>query len=192
MLRVELDALKPRAMLERLKEALGARSLLTAIGLRLKVFIGESFKTNGRGKWRPLAWSTVAQRKGGAASPLRDTGRYQMSWVSESDDQTYVEVGTNLKTASGIPLAPIHEQGTDPYTIEVKNKRTLAAPLGSVIGFINSRRMSGTSKAPGFAVFGPKVNHPGVPARPVLPDQATAERLAAEVLEDALKRALKG
>lgn len=192
MLRIDLDVLKPRAMLERVKQALGPRLLLKVIGERFRNYIAESFDTHGRGRWRPLAWSTVAQRTGGVGNPLVDTARYRNSFVAETDGQNWVEVGSNLKTVGGIPLAPIHEHGTGPYTIEVKSKQTLAAPLGSVIGFINSRKMSGTSKAPGFVAFGPKVNHPGVPARPVLPDQQTAERLAAEVLDDALKRALKG
>ena len=89
----------------------------------------------------------------------------------ETDNRTFVEVGSNVKTPSGIPLGKIHEYGTGPFVIRVKQARTLAARL-----------RDGT-----WVNFGKQVNHPGIPARPVLPTAATAERLVVETVEEMIQ-----
>ena len=90
------------------------KTLLTAIGGRLLFYVNKQFKTHGEGKWRPLSSLTLALRKRGGNQPLRDTGHLSQSFVADSggpgtdyttDDQTYVEVGSNVK------YAKVHEYG---------------------------------------------------------------------------------
>lgn len=171
-----MDMVIRRADLDRLIAAVQPSAVLKVIGLRLASFVDESFKTRGRGGWRPLAASTLALRARGGDAPLQDTGRYKMSFVSETDNSTYVEVGSNIKTADGAPLALIHEKGTGPYTIRVKQARMLAA-----------KTRAGT-----WMIFGREVHHPGVPARPVLPTVQQAETILKPVVEGMLERARDG
>lgn len=180
---INVTTLAAREKIERLAKAISPNILLRIIGFRLLSYVNESFKTHGRGAWRPLAQLTLAMRTRGGDQPLQDTGQYRMSFVTEiggkvgpgtdyeTDERTFVEVGSNVKTPSGIPLGKIHEFGTGPFVIRVKQARTLSARLRSG-EWIN---------------FGKQVNHPGIPARPVLPTQATAERLIVEVVEEQLR-----
>ena len=194
-LTIQVDSLAPRATLERLTEAVGAPLVLNLLAARMLEYADESFRTAGRGKWKRLSWSTLATRKRGGDKPLQDTGRYKQSFVKESDDRTFVEVGTNLKIEGGLSLGKIHEYGTGPYTIRVRRARILAAPLGSganaagsggPVGMIGSGRMSR------WLFFGKEVHHPGIPARPVLPETVVeAETVLRPVIEGALERAVK-
>ncbi len=156
--------------LERLSAAVGPRAILKVVGMRLESYVDESFKTHGRGQWRPLAASTIEQRRQGSSEPLQNEGRYKASFVKETDERTFVEVGSNLKTPDGRSLPGIHEYGTGPYDIVAKRAKVLAARL------------------PGGAwkIFGTHVRHPGISARPVLPDQATAEKLVIETVSEML------
>ena len=176
---INVTTLAAREKIDRLAKAIGPGPILKVIGMRLLSYVDESFKTHGRGAWRPLAALTLAMRARGGDQPLQDTGRYKQSFVSETggpgkdyetDNRTFVEVGSNVKTPSGIPLGKIHEHGTRPFVIRVKTARTLAARLRSG-AWIN---------------FGKQVNHPGIPARPVLPTAATAERLVVETVTEML------
>lgn len=137
--------------------------ILKLIGLRFMSFVTQQFETRGEGRWRPLARSTIFGRRGGS-EPLQDTGRYRQSFVSDTDEQTFVEVGTNDFRGK------IHEFGTKPYVIRAKNALALA--------FHSSQ---------GDIIFRKSVNHPGVPARPVLPTKAVAERLVQEELDSYLE-----
>lgn len=172
---INLDIVIRRSDVDRLLEAVDPRTVLKVIGQRFLSFVGESFQTRGRGGWRPLAASTLALRMRGGDVPLQDTGGYKASWVSETDGQTYVEVGTNLKTESGIPLGTIHEFGTKLYPIKVKRARVLAA-----------KTRAGT-----WMIFGREVQVQ-IPARPVLPTQTQAEQTLKPVLEEMLERTKDG
>mgnify|MGYP001594984790 CR=1 FL=1 len=165
-----------RERISKLAQAVGPAILLKLIGQRLLSYIDESFRTRGRGQWRPLAASTLETRPHGGDAPLQDSGRYKQSFVTETDGRSYVEAGTNLKTASGIPLGPIHEHGTGPFTIRAVRARVLAARL----------------RTGGWMLFGREVHHPGIPARPVLPNQVTAERLVGETVEGMLREVANG
>lgn len=140
------------------------RIILKLIGIRFVSFVTRQFETRGEGKWAALKASTLANRRRGGAEPLQDTGRYRQSFVSESDEQTFTEVGTNDFRGR------IHELGTRPYVIRAKNGQALAfkVPGGEVI-------------------FRKSVNHPGVPARPALPTKAVAERLVQEETDSYLE-----
>ena len=184
---VSIESAVLAKQVQKLAEITTPATVLKVIGLRLMAWVDESFKTRGRGLWAPLAWSTLALRQRGGDQPLQDTGRYRQSFVSETDQSTYVEVGSSLKTPSGLVLAAIHENGTRPFTIRVRTAKVLAARYGSgaggaaqssPLGLINSRRTSG------WAIFGKEVQHPGIPARPVLPNQPQAEQLVKTTVED--------
>jgi phage gpG-like protein len=138
----------------------------------LTSYVDESFRTRGRGQWAALAPTTLLLRRRGGDAPLQDTGRYKQSYVTETDNQTFVEVGTNLKTESGLSLGKIHEFGTGPYTIRVKRAKVLAAQ----------------TRAGNWLIFGKQVNHPGIPARPVLPSKVVAERLVQQTIDGMLSR----
>lgn len=180
---INVTAAAAREKIERLAKAVGPSVILKVVGLRLLSYVDQSFKTHGYGRWRPLAQSTLDQRERGGDQPLQDTGRYKQSFVRDvggkvgpgtdyqTDDRTFVEVGSNVKTPSGLSLGKIHEFGTRPFVIEVKRAKTLAARL----------------RSGGWAVFGKRVNHPGIPARPVLPTQDTAERLVVESVTEMLE-----
>lgn len=155
----------------RLIAAVGPRPILKVAGMRVMSYVDESFRTRGRGQWQPLAQSTLDFRRHGGDVPLQDTGKYKQSFVIETDERTFVEVGTNLKTESGIPLAAIHENGTGPYTIHVRRAKVLAAQ----------------NRAGVWVRWGKKVDHPGISARPVLPNQAQAETLVRETVEEMIQ-----
>lgn len=162
--------------LGRLAEVLGNPStVLKVIGFRLQEWVNTSFKTAGRGQWQQLAASTVEAR-GGSGLPLRNTGQYQQSFVTTSDDKTYVQIGSDH------PLAKFHEYGTGIhppggrgwYLILPKNAKTLAWGSGEK------------------TVFAKQVRHPGVPARPVLPTKEQAEQIVVPSVIEALEKAVKG
>lgn len=161
-----------QAKIERLLKAVQPGTILNVIGARLTSYVDESFRTRGRGQWQPLSPLTLELRKHGGDVPLQDTGRYKGSYVTETDNQTFVEVGTNLKTESGLSLGRIHEFGTGPFTIRVKRAKVLAAQ----------------TRSGNWIIFGKQVNHPGIPARPVLPSQVVAEKLIQETIDGMLSR----
>ena len=178
---INISTTAGEAKLQRLLKAMEPKTLLDLIGGRLLSHVNKQFKTRGEGRWAALAPSTLLLRKRGGDAPLQDTGRLKGSYVSEvggpgrdysTDGQTFVEVGSNVKTESGHSLAKIHELGTGPYTIRVKRARVLAA-----------RTRFGQ-----WLIFGKEVHHPGIPARPVLPTKAVAERLVSGVIDGALAR----
>jgi phage gpG-like protein len=171
---IALTATIAQQKLARLIGALGPAPMLKVIGARLMSYVDESFRTSGRGNWPALRPSTLALRKSGGDQPLQDTGRYKQSFVVETGE-TYVEVGSSLKTPDGIPLAAIHERGTQPYVIRVKAARMLAAQTRG--GF--------------WMRFGKEVRHPGVPARPVLPTQEQAEKLVQETVDEMIEMEAK-
>ncbi len=161
--------------LERMIYAIGPAPMLKVVGARIMSYIDESFRTKGRGTWPPLAPSTLALRRSGGDQPLQDTGRYKQSFVIETDGKTYVEIGSSLKTPSGIPIAGIHEKGTAPFVIRAKNAKMLAAQ----------------TRGGNWVRFGSIVHHPGIPARPVLPTQAQAEQLVQETANEMIEMAAK-
>ena len=147
--------------------------VLKVIGMRLTEWMTTRFERDGAvpdfgaGGWVPLKPSTIAQRRQGSSRPLQDTGGLRQSYEAAptTDGSSYVEVGSNKRYAS------FHERGTGPYTIVPKKARLLAA----------------RASAGGWIVFGTKVNHPGLPARPVLPTVEQAEILMTQEVEAMLE-----
>jgi phage gpG-like protein len=151
--------------LDAYREAVGAtRKLLTAIGLRQLKWIADNFRAAGlEEKWPPLAPSTVLGRRRGSSEILQDTGTLRASFTARIRERSVV-VGTNVF------YAEFHEKGTKPYVITVRSKKVLANKRAGLF-------------------FGKRVDHPGLPRRPMLPRTPTGERLAREVIEAALERA---
>ncbi len=175
MTTINMDVVIRRADLDRLINAVQPATVLKVIGMRLAEFVDESFKTRGRGGWRPLAASTLAMRARGGDAPLQDTGRYKQSFASETDNSTYVEVGSNLKTATGTSLPGIHEHGAGPFTVHVKQARVLAAKV----------------RDGGWFHFGKEVTIT-IPPRPVLPTVPQAETALKPVMDGMLERTKEG
>lgn len=171
---IDINTLVGQAKLDALLRVTSPAAILKIIGIKLREWVDESFNTDGRGKWRPLAPSTVMFRRANSSKPLQDEGHYRASWQVASDHKTWVEIGSSLKTKTGVSLPKIHEFGTAPFRIpRTGMARMLAAqtPTGE------------------WVRFGRVVNHPGIPARPVLPTKEQADRLVQNVVDGMLKRA---
>ena len=171
--KLEISTAEGQKFFRLISDAIKPQVILTAIGGRFLSYTDESFRTRGRGRWAALSPLTLLLRKHGGDAPLQDSGRYKESFVQETDNRTFVEVGTNLKIPqSGLLLGKIHEFGTGPYTSRVKRAKQLAAQ----------------TRAGAWIFFGKEVDHPGIPARPVLPTKAVADRLVQQVLDGLLSR----
>ena len=114
--------------------------------------------------WKPLSPMTLAsgeKRKGG---PLKKTGRMLQTF-------NYQVQGNTLRLGFGAGdgfKAIFHQDGTNPYTITPKKAQALK--FGGVI-----RK---------------RVNHPGLPARPLVGFPDSDKRRVVEVLDDHLKLVL--
>ncbi|RJR29574.1 hypothetical protein C4564_02130, partial [Candidatus Microgenomates bacterium] len=91
--------------------------------------------------------------------PLRVTGRLAQSFKAIVTSDKEVVVGSNLT------IAQYQHFGTKPYVIRPRSKQALAffTVKGRTIRKI--------------------VNHPGIPARPLLPSKTLASKLAQETLD---------
>mgnify|MGYP001593161020 CR=1 FL=1 len=158
--------------------------------------IQENFRLQGKpARWQPLTPWTIAGRKirsrgkGAAAVPLQDTGKMRRGWNMHN-------VQISAKQAiifNPDPKQVFHEFGTrGPYPITAKNGKMLRLPNpeGGVTERkrrnrnYNATRQKGQNfytPGKGFYsrhgshvsdqyIFLPKVMHPGIPARPVLPE----------------------
>ena len=173
-LTIQIVSVAGQGQVAKLLRVLGPRTILSVIGARFLSHVDRQFRTRGEGAWAPLSPLTLMLRKHGGDAPLQDTGHYKQSFVQETDDQTYVEVGTNMRV-NGVSLGMIHEFGTGPYTIRVRRAKVLAAQ----------------TRAGPWLFFGKEVQHPGIPARPVLPNQQTADRLVVETVDAMFEQAVK-
>jgi len=164
---LKVEIAKAQRAIKRLGRKLETRQYLELVGSQLLHWVNQNFKDQGtEKKWKPLTPNTKAGRRkeGKGAKILQNTGRLKQSFVSKvMKDGNSVSVGTNNKVAKW------HEFGTKPYVIRPKNKKMLKFP---VVG--------------GFA-FAKKVNHPGLPARPMLPSEDRGRQIALEELKNYVK-----
>lgn len=165
-LSIKVEARQARRALARLGRDLDERGALKAIGLRKLKWVDDNFRADGAlaGGWAPLSPNTVAGRRRSSSKPLQDTGRMKQSYVSEVSGNQ-VSVGTNIQ------YAEFHQEGTAPYVIVPKR--------GRVLRFI-------TTAGP---TYRPRVQHPGLPARPMLPNRQQATELAVGVLRAIVNKA---
>lgn len=104
-------------------------------------------------------WAALRSRSG---QPLLNTGRLRNSFQAVHG-RDFASVGTN------VPYAEVHQRGMRPTKIRPKNARVLAW------------KTSG-----GNWRFAKHVNHPGFPARPMLPDDRGLPDSWREVIDEAL------
>lgn len=109
-----------------------------------------------------MAANTVADK--GHSGPLIRSGKLAGSFKSRVFANR-VTIGTNDSKA------PFHEHGTKAHTIRPRGAKWLRFK---------------TTQGP---VFAKSVDHPGNPARPMLPDEATATKLAVDVVNKIVKAA---
>ena len=115
-------------------------------------------------KWKELSKLTLAQgkRKGG---PLNRTGDLLNSFHYQVTGNALV---LGFDSAFEAKKAVWHHFGTDPYTIRPKHKAVLA-----------------------FAgIVAKRVNHPGLPARPLVGFPVSDQKLVADITADHLIRVL--
>ena len=156
--------------LARIGKAMDTKIILRGIGQRHLAWINENFRKGGaERKWAPLSANTIAGRRlggSGGTQPLRDTGRLAQSFTSNVT-VSQVDVGTVDKKAQW------HQEGTDPFTIRPRGARALR--------FMTTQGIT----------FAHEVNHPGLPARPLIPSRVLGEKLAARVVDAYVEREVR-
>lgn len=176
-IRIETDAKTALKKLRIIGKELNTTEAAKVIGMSLIEWIDNNFRSQGSlggKKWKELSKNTVAGRRKGSSRILQDTGRLKQSFtkapfpkITKGPGILTVEVGTNIQ------YAKYHEYGTKPYTIRPRTKKALA-----------------------FTVAGGKivrkfVNHPGLPARPMLPSKQKAERVSIKTLKAYVNRVVE-
>lgn len=176
---IKIDTKKAEAQLREVGAALRTDVLLRLIGERLKLFVAEAFRTQGGSTghaWRLLRPNTLANpKRGRGAQVLRNTGALHQSFVAEVGSDR-VTVGSNKFYAG------FHQFGTRPYEIRPVNKRALF--FWTVKG--NAAPYMGKGNT-----FARVVRHPGLPARPMLPDESQTRMLAEQTLRGYVDRVLE-
>ncbi len=107
--------------------------------------------------WAPLRPSTLSAKRG--RFPLYEEGDMLRGLVTRASGKRLVFGISDWK-------APLHHFGTEPYTITPRKKKALAWPGGP-----GPRR---------------RVDHPGLPARPLVGISASDRREIVEIIEDYL------
>lgn len=181
---IQIDDRELRRKTDAILRALPVQRLLYAIGARHLRWINENFRTGGRAPgrdsfgWRPLSRNTIAGRrgKGRGVKILQDTGRLRQSFAVDTDRlMGIVVVGTSDQRA------PWHHHGTKPYTIRPKKP-------GGVLVF----KVGNVGGGRGFWRFAKKVDHPGLPSRPLIPSPEVAKIMAVEEIEAIFRLAVGG
>ena len=114
-------------------------------------------------KWAPLKpLSKVDKRKGGI---LYKTGEMLDSFNYQVDGNA---LRLGFDEPQGRELAGFHHLGTKPYTIEAKN--------GKVLKFAG--------------IYRKRVNHPGLPSRPLVGFPISDQKLTVDLIEDHLLNVL--
>jgi len=166
---ITLNSADARRKIARLINLIDVGELLQAIGNRHVKWMVENLRVAGLdAKHQEMAASTIAARPHRTSSShfsSRYRSRLQQSFVARVLGRSAVSAGTEDE------YAPYHHLGTGPYTIRPRGK-----------GFL---RFTGSDGKP---VFTKQVNHPGIPSRPLIPTKMTAERLAHDILDGAIRR----
>lgn len=162
-LTTKFDAKDIARLVKRANRVLDERELLTGIGLKGLNWVDRNFRSEGlESPWKPLSPNTIASRRGGNAKILRDTGRLAQSF-------TYNVMGNKVSVGTNLKIAEYHNFGTGPFQIRPNT--------GKMLKF---RTASGM-------VFARKVNHPGIPRRPLIPSKRTTLKIGVDFLNGALR-----
>lgn len=177
-MKVDFEAkVRNPAGLKKLIALVGLQTVADPLGERYAAWIVKNFEDEGTEKsWKALAPSTLALRKHGGSKPLQDSGELKQ-FVAEPTGRwlqgNVLNVGWRGNLAK---IAGYHHYGSGPYEIKVIRARVLAA----------------AKRGGGFMIFGTKVQHPGIPTRPLLPTNHTAESIGVSFLNAAIERAANG
>lgn len=145
---------KIKKILGKLDEA----SILHTIGQDQLAWIDQNFRQRGTEKrWRPLSPNTIAQRRQGSSAPLQDTGALRRSFTSRVE-------GKVVKTGTNNQVAEYHQFGTGAYVIMPTRAETLVFKTADGMKFTK------------------RINHPGIPQRPMLPTKSLGKKLAINVI----------
>lgn len=176
---IDLDSKEAQILIDELLRFMSPTDILKTIGLRQKSWVLRNFKLRGRLNkiWPELSEGTIESRRRRSSAPLQDTGHLRRSFEMEIFGADSVEVGTNIE------YAKFHEEGTRPFIIRAKSKKALTIPHPLGPRDFKKGKLRGKS---GF--FAQSVNHPGIPARPMLPSKKIAEKLAVQMIEARLKK----
>lgn len=163
---IDVDSIAAQRRINRLAKALGRDTALELIAQRHLNWINKNLKAAGLEEpWEQMAPSTRFVRPQRPAS--NNFSSQFLTQLSQSmtilrKSGSAVTVGTEQK------YADYQHFGTKPYVIRPKRAKFL--------------RFVGNS---GAMVIARKVNHPGIPARPMLPSKMMAKNLAIQVLQAA-------
>ena len=149
---------------------LNNRELLQAIGNAHLKWMVQNLRDAGSDKPHQIMAPNTLIKNKNRTSARHFSSRFraflQQSYTVKTSHD-HVDVGTQNEMASW------HHHGTRKYTIRPRNKKLLRF------------------KTVGGVVFAQEVNHPGIPARGLLPTKKTAEALALKVMIGALNKAIK-
>jgi phage gpG-like protein len=139
--RVDLQAAK--AKLTALGKGANSRETLSAIGDRILGYVDSQFQTGGGGQWARNKPNTIEKK--GHGTVLVQSGKLKNSWRKR------IATGYSVTVYSTEDQkATFAHEGTEPHVITASG-RALRFPVVGGMKFA-------------FAV-----NHPGTPARPILP-----------------------
>lgn len=165
---------------------LDRKQLLTAIGLAHMRWITDNIRKGGTPPWKRMSENTLTvspQRRG----PHHFSSRYSsrlLQALSHKVRDTSVVVGIDDE------FAAYHHFGTNPYTILPRSGKFLAFPVAS--GVVATRLgVKKPVRGSTDMAFAKGVHHPGLPARPLIPTKAVAERMAIEVMRAAAMKMAK-
>lgn len=134
----------------------------------------KNFEQEGRpSKWKPLSKNTVAGRRKGSKKILQDRGMLRLSAISRGASGNITKfTKDSLKMGSRQKTAVWNQEGTKPYTIVPKSRKTLSFMTASGRVFVN------------------KVNHPGLIARPFIVIQTEDEDAMATLALDHMTKGI--
>jgi len=161
---VRVDASRALAALEEFSIRLKPETLLKLIGQTYLFWINRAFREQGfpGRRWPGLSANTLANPERAGRPPLVGNP----PTLSRSFDARGISIGGNRVTVgTNVQYASYHQYGTaGPYPIVAVNAKALK--FWTVSGL----------------TFRRKVMHPGLPARPFVPDDALAVKIAQDAL----------
>ena len=174
-IRISVDATRAVKKLKAVGIKLDNKEMLSFIGEHLLYWVDHNFQNEGtEKKWAKLSDNTLAGRRknGRVAKILQDTGRLKMSFVKGKLQNVHSISGNKLEVGSEDPRAIWHHKGTDPYDIYPKNKEALSFVIG---GMKIYEKRGGLSNRKAVVKH---VHHPGLIARPLIPSDGLAQKIA--------------
>jgi phage gpG-like protein len=161
---IKIDASELIKTLEAASKVMRPATLLGVIGAAHLNWIDDNFRRRGiERRWPALSPNTVAAK--GSSAPLQDTGRLRQSFSTEV-------AGDEVRTGTVNQVASIHHSGTGGFTIRPRS--------ASVLRFLTRDGV----------VYARRVDHPGIPARPLIPSKAVGEQVALDAANAAIEAVL--